>query len=163
MKEMQPIHHKIAVVSMLVLASAPGSALAQEGSRILRVQISERYGEYIGNAAGRAVYLFTADRQGRADQEPVSNCYDACAQAWPPVTVADRPRASAVLHEELLSTMQRRDGSTQATYNGWPLYYYVEDRGRGEVTGQDVRGFGGEWYLVAPDGTKVQAEEAGDG
>lgn len=55
-----------------------------------------------------------------------------------------------------LSTTKRKDGSTQVTYNGWPLYYFAKDQTPGEITGQDVEGFGAEWYLVSPDGEKVR-------
>jgi predicted lipoprotein with Yx(FWY)xxD motif len=44
----------------------------------------------------------------------------------------------------------------QVTYGGWPLYYFVQDQGPGEATGQDKHGFGGEWYLVTPAGEKAQ-------
>ena len=46
----------------------------------------------------------------------------------------------------------------QVTYNGWPLYYFVKDKQAGEATGQDVKGFGGEWYLVKPQGTKLESK-----
>jgi predicted lipoprotein with Yx(FWY)xxD motif len=43
----------------------------------------------------------------------------------------------------------------QVTYGGWPMYYFVQDRGPGEAMGrQDKHGFGGEWHLVAPAGEK---------
>jgi predicted lipoprotein with Yx(FWY)xxD motif len=56
----------------------------------------------------------------------------------------------------LLGTIQRRDGSTQVTYGGHPLYYYSKDQGRGDVTGQDVTDERGEWYLVSPAGQAVE-------
>ena len=40
----------------------------------------------------------------------------------------------------------------QATYNGWPLYYFAEDFVAGDINGHDFEEFGGEWYLVTPDG-----------
>ena len=39
------------------------------------------------------------------------------------------------------------DGTTQATYKGFPLYYWVNDRKRGDTTGQDV---GKVWYVIDP-------------
>ena len=59
---------------------------------------------------------------------------------------------------QLLGTVERRDGAKQVTYNGWPLYYYARDQNPGDTNGQDVEGFGAEWYLVTPDGNPVRNE-----
>jgi predicted lipoprotein with Yx(FWY)xxD motif len=158
---MKPIHQTVAVGAVVALVGLAGAATAQDQGRILRVQVSDRYGDYLADTQGRAVYLFTKDTQGGKGQQPMSNCYDACATAWPPVIVQESPVASGAMKGELLSTTTRKDGAKQVTYNGWPLYYYVQDRGREEASGQDKHGFGGEWYLVAPDGNKVQAEDGG--
>ena len=114
----------------------------------------EPYGEFLADADGRTLYMFTADTQGES-----SACYDACAEAWPPLLVSGEPSAaSAAVDEGMLGTLERRDGSMQVTYNGWPLYYFQRDQGPGSVEGQDVHGFDGEWYLVSPDGTQIEAE-----
>ena len=44
------------------------------------------------------------------------------------------------------------NGKEQATYNGWPLYTFAEDFVEGDVNGHDFEEFGGEWYLVTPEG-----------
>ena len=41
----------------------------------------------------------------------------------------------------------------------WAVYYSRDDGAPGDTAGQDVEGFGDEWYLVAPDGTEVHDEE----
>ncbi len=56
----------------------------------------------------------------------------------------------------MLWTTTREDGSRQLTYDGPPLYYFARDRGPGQVTGQGVKGFGAEWYLIAPDGSVIR-------
>lgn len=63
----------------------------------------------------------------------------------------------------MVSTMERPDGGLQATYNGWPLYRWVSDEGKGFATGQEVKSFGGEWYLVTPSGQKAHAGTAPQG
>jgi len=63
--------------------------------------------------------------------------------------------ANPAVRAQLLGTVQRRDGAMQVTYNGWPLYYYARDQNPGDTNGQDVEGFGGEWYLVTPEGHPV--------
>lgn len=134
--------------------SAAIGALAQTGPK-LAAQQSDKYGEYVVDSDRRPIYLFTADKPGKG-QQAESNCYDECAQVWPPVVAMEEPQAGGNLKPELLGTFKRKDGRTQVTYGGWPLYYYAKDASRGEAAGQDVRSFGGEWYLVSPSGEKQE-------
>lgn len=124
-------------------------AASEAGVRLM-LHESDTYGAYIASADGRPLYLFTADTQDEA-----SACYDACAEAWPPVT--GNAAADAGLDGSLIGTITREDGSLQATYNGWPLYEFARDSGT-EPTGQDIESFGGEWYLVSAEGEEVHAE-----
>ncbi|MGY1770959.1 COG4315 family predicted lipoprotein [Blastococcus sp. SYSU D00813] len=94
---------------------------------------------------GQAIYLF--------DQETTSTpvCYGECEEDWPPVLTDGVPRAAGDADPALLGTTRRSDGSTQVTYAGHPLYFYVgEDPG--EVLCHDVDLNGGTWYVVTPEG-----------
>lgn len=116
----------------------------------LRTQ--EPFGQYLVDEQGRSLYMFTADTQNRS-----SDCYDQCAEAWPPVLTRDEPRGRGRdIQQDKLGTIQRRDGTRQVTYNGWPLYTFARDHRPGDVTGQDMHGFGGEWYLMNPQGQKIE-------
>jgi len=55
------------------------------------------------------------------DTAQTSNCYDACAGAWPPLLV-DETTAAGVMSMMMggFGAAQRRDGSHQLTYSGWP-------------------------------------------
>jgi len=55
----------------------------------------------------------------------------------------------------LLGTSKRADGTTQVTYKGHPLYYFVQDKKAGDTKGQDIDGFGAAWYVVSPAGKKI--------
>jgi predicted lipoprotein with Yx(FWY)xxD motif len=75
-----------------------------------------------------------------------------------PGTAADcSPEAMAGdgVDSTLLGTITRDDGSTQVTYNGWPLYLFHEDMAAGDTNGQGLDEFGGLWYLVSPEGEAV--------
>lgn len=88
----------------------------------------------LANGAGLSVYTFDVD-VGRE-----SRCYDACAQAWPPVLVsADTPVGDPI------GTTQRRDGSIQLTFEGKPVYLFVGDRARGDIRGDGLEGV---WHLI---------------
>lgn len=131
------------------LALTSGLAMAGGAAKV-DTATSAEYGTYLVNKRGMSLYLFEPDDQGR------STCYDACAQAWPPVTTEGQPKATGNTDPSLLGAFKRQDGSRQVTYNGWPLYTFVKDTAPGDTAGQDVRGFGGEWYLVAPEGEHVE-------
>ena len=147
------------VVPAAPAAAAPAGLDAPVATQpaVLTLGRTSEHGPFIADAGGRALYLLEADPQG------ASNCYDACAQAWPPyLSPAGTPRAGAEgVQPTLIGTIQRRDGSTQVTYGGHPLYYYAKDQGPGQATGQDVTDQWGEWYLVTPQGKAL--EEHGSG
>ena len=148
-------------MTMTILAVAlawpvlPAAGQTTEAAKVT-VEESDEYGPYLTDADGRALYLFTADRQGSGDKAAQSDCYDACAEAWPPLITGGEPQAGEQADKSLIGTMERQNGDKQVTYGGWPLYYFVQDQGPGEAKGQDKHGFGGEWYLVTPAGEKVE-------
>lgn len=145
-------------LSLLIGMAGAGWATAQESTPQLQTAHSDQHGEYLTDGSGRALYMFTADQQGGGSQEATSNCYEACATAWPPLLGETAQLGGSQMDPAKLRTIQRKDGSSQITYNGWPLYYYFEDEGPGKTTGQDVHGFGGEWYLLTPEGEKLEGE-----
>ena len=124
-------------------AMKQGDAMKKLGTK-LKVVDSE-YGTVVANGQGEALYLF--DREQRARSE----CYGACAKAWPPVLTKGKPRAAAGADASLLATTKRRNGKLQVTYAGQPLYYYVGDS-PGTILCHDVDEFGGTWLVVQPDG-----------
>jgi predicted lipoprotein with Yx(FWY)xxD motif len=135
-------------------AAAEGEELPVQGSRI-SVQQHEDHGQYLSDAQGRTLYVFTADEQGER-----SACFDACAEAWPPLfTEADPESAHAAVDTDKLGTIERQRDVEQVTYDGWPLYYYARDTQPMDVEGQGIESFGGHWWLIGPDGRRVESEE----
>jgi predicted lipoprotein with Yx(FWY)xxD motif len=55
------------------------------------------------------------------------------------------------LTASLLGTTTRTDGTTQVTYNGWPLYYFQTDKVAGDTSGENVQGV---WFVITPAGVK---------
>ena len=111
--------------------------------------MNSRYGRMLFDGKRRALYLFTRERTSR------SRCYGACAKAWPPFLTRGTPRARSGVKSDLLGTTPRRDGKTQVTYRGQPLYYYVDD-GPSQVLCQNVVEFGGTWLVVSPSGDAIR-------
>lgn len=108
-----------------------------------------KYGKALTSKTGQALYLFEKDKRNK------SSCYGACAKAWPPYVTDGHVRAGSGVKPDLLGAVKRDDGKTQVTYKGHPLYYYIKDRNPGDVTGQDLKDHGAEWYLVGASGEKV--------
>ena len=151
------ISRRIALAAAgLLFSLSPFSAAAQSNTAAtLTVQDSPEHGTYVADGDGRALYMFEADQRGQGNAKAVSNCSGACAEAWPPLIVQGTPAAGDQVQADLIATISRPDGTMQATYGGWPLYYYVKDQGAGQTTGHDVEGFGAEWYLVTASGEIV--------
>ncbi len=101
-------------------------------------------GKILVDGEGNALYLFLPDKQGE------STCYDKCEAAWPVTGEADG--VGAGLDASLLGTTTRTDGSVQATYNQWPLYYFVNDKAPGDVNGQTLND---AWYVLDAKGDGI--------
>lgn len=121
-----------------------GDAMGKKGTKLKTVD--SEYGTVVANGKGEALYLFDREMKGK------SECYGACAKAWPPVLTKGKPRAVAGADPSLLGTTKRRNGKLQVTYAGQPLYYYVGDS-PGTILCHDVDEFGGTWLVVQPDGS----------
>jgi predicted lipoprotein with Yx(FWY)xxD motif len=106
------------------------------------------FGPVLTDAEGRSLYLFTNDTQNSG----ASSCTGDCLVNWPPLLTDGDPVAGEGLDEALLGTISLPDGTTQVTYNGWPLYYYAEDTAPGDTNGQAV---GDVWFLVTAAGEAV--------
>jgi len=131
-------------------APASGSSAAAAGGALKTAQVSGV--TVVTNAKGFTLYSFAPDTATK------SNCNGACAQVWPPVTgaVTAGPGVTGKL-----GTITRSDGSTQATYDGHPLYTYVADTAPGQATGNGINANGGLWHEVTVTGTTASAGNSG--
>jgi predicted lipoprotein with Yx(FWY)xxD motif len=128
----------------------PGGGKTVAGGEGITIKTTDsQYGTILFDGDDQAIYLFDKETSDR------SECYGACAEAWPPVLTQGEPRAGGSVESGLLGTTERDDGAAQVTYDGHPLYYYVDD-GPGEVLCHNVEEFGGLWLVVEPSGEAVQ-------
>jgi predicted lipoprotein with Yx(FWY)xxD motif len=107
-------------------------------------------GQILVDANGKTLYLFEADTGTQ------STCSGACAQAWPPLTTNGSPKAAGSATQSLLGTTTRSDGTTQVTYKGHPLYYFINDTKPGDATGEGSTAFGAGWDVLSPAGDKIE-------
>jgi predicted lipoprotein with Yx(FWY)xxD motif len=98
------------------------------------------------NSAGMTLYYYSADKGGKVA------CTGKCATLWPPLFVpsgVSTPTGTGVTGT--LGAAPDPAGGQVVTYNGWPLYTWVEDRKPGDTTGQMVTDSGGTWFVATPD------------
>jgi predicted lipoprotein with Yx(FWY)xxD motif len=91
------------------------------------------------DAQGLTLYTFAPDKVNK------SVCYGDCASYWPPVP-GNMSAGSGVTGK--IGTITRTDGTTQATYNGHPLYTYIGDHAPGTAAGNNINLNGGLWLDV---------------
>lgn len=162
-----PIALSAATVALLGLAAAfllasPGSGgaaptggpaadpVAESAGKVPRRAVlrlkKTRFGKVIHEKrSGLVAYLFTKDRRGK------SRCYGACAKGWPPIKTRKRPRAGKGLRQRHVGVIRRRGGAKMVTYRGRPLYFYEHDS-PGVILCNDVRQYGGDWFVVKKNG-----------
>ena len=117
-------------------ASGPAAVMVGQNSTL---------GSFLVDSQGMTLYLYTNDAPN------TSNCYGGCATSWPPLLTNGAPTAGMGVTASMLGTTTRTDGTTQVTYNGWPLYYFAGDSAAGDTAGE---GKGSVWYVITPDGAQ---------
>jgi predicted lipoprotein with Yx(FWY)xxD motif len=118
---------------------------ARTGTKI--VLGDSQFGSMLYDSRKQAIYIFEKDPKNK------TVCYGDCATAWPPVYTKGEPQAAKGVKQSLLGTVKRRDGRSQVTYAGQPLYFYVNE-GPGEVRCHNVFLNGGTWWVIGPDGKR---------
>lgn len=149
--------HLLAAVAIAGFAISTSFALAQDAATV-KVSESEEYGKYLTDADGMALYLFTTDTQGKGDAAAKVSCTGDCLTNWHPFYSGGEPQAVEGADSALLATAEH-DGKQLVTYNGWPLYHFAKDQEPGQTNGQEIESFGGEWYLVTPEGEELEEDE----
>ncbi|MSQ62200.1 MAG: hypothetical protein EXR43_06475 [Dehalococcoidia bacterium] len=124
--------------------ASPAPAVVKRGKH---AQLSD----ILVDNGGRTLYRFTRDVPA------TSNCSGACAQTWPPLTVAGGAVAAGQGVSAGLGVITPADGTRQVTYSGQPLYYYAADAAPGDAKGESV---GTVWFVVKPAGTLVASGTA---
>src|SRR2546430_10767703 len=93
---------------------------------------------------GFAVYDLTGDSKHHPECTKANSCFTF----WPPVTVASAKKLSKAhgIHGKL--GIWRRDGFSQVTLRGHPLYRFASDKKRHDATGEGIQPFGGTWHVI---------------
>jgi predicted lipoprotein with Yx(FWY)xxD motif len=105
------------------------SSVTGGSSAVVKAVTVPTYGLILTNSSGMPLYTLSG------------SCTGACASAWPALTVpgSTQPTGGTGVTGTLRAVKQA-DGSYHVTYNGSPLYTFVQDSSD-HVTGQGVSGF----------------------
>jgi len=113
-----------------------GGAGAGSGTVTVTSASSATLGTYLVGPTGLTLYTKSSDTAN------TSTCTGSCAASWPPLALAAGQQVVAGAGVTgTLGSFARADGSKQVTYNGLPLYYWVQDTKPGDTTGQGIGGF----------------------
>jgi len=139
----------IAMVAAMLAGAAYGVGAGRSSDPGVKIKSApSQFGKVLFSGSDRAIYYFDKELT------PKPECYGACATAWPPVLTNGKPEAAGRVKQGLLGTKKRSNGKRQVTYDGHPLYYYVDDP-EGVVACHNVDEFGGLWLAVKPSGRAV--------
>ncbi|MGC9214615.1 COG4315 family predicted lipoprotein [Athalassotoga sp.] len=107
----------------------------------INVSYKTGIGNYLVDANGMTLYYL--------DGESTSTikCNGMCLSFWPAFNVKSIVVPSG-LNSSNFQIFKRPDGSSQLSYEGKPLYYFIRDSYRGDVSGNNLKDPFGIWYAV---------------
>lgn len=115
-----------------------GQAIAMDHA--VQAMSKEGVGNYLTDAKGMTLYWFKKDAPGK------SACAGPCVEKWP-IYFREAVKAGEGLKDEDFGTITREDGRKQTTFRGYPLYYWVGDKAKGDTAGQGMKDV---WYVIDP-------------
>lgn len=134
-----PLQTKTTITTSSTTANsktATKSTATPINNSIVITKLNSAVGEYLADPSGRTLYTYSGDENGK------SNCTGSCLVNWPAYTA----NGSTTNLPTGFSTIKRSDnGDVQYTYNGMPLYFFVNDT-NGQVTGNNV----GDFHVAVP-------------
>jgi len=128
----------VGLIAVFVFLAMSGGALAMDHA--VKKATKDGVGSYLVDAKGMTLYWFKKDSPGK------SACAGPCVEKWP-IYFRDAVAAGEGTKPEDFGTITREDGKKQTTFRGYPLYYWMNDKAKGDTTGQGV---GNVWYVIDP-------------
>jgi predicted lipoprotein with Yx(FWY)xxD motif len=149
----------LAALVILVIAACGGGGdngaeesapVGSDAATTVSVSSADGVGDVLVDEEGSALYAAVQEADGMV------RCTDACAAIWVPLTVTGEPTGGDGLAADL-GVLTRPEGTRQVTFDGRPLYTFVEDTDANTVTGNgfsDTFGDLGlfEWHVATPTG-----------
>jgi predicted lipoprotein with Yx(FWY)xxD motif len=149
------------VLGLLALAGcgesdAEEGAAAAGGAETVDVRDIDGVGSALVDTSGAVLYTAEQEADGSI------KCVEGCLALWLPLEAPpDGPPVAGDGVQGALSVVERDDGTRQVTYDGAPVYRFVED-GPGQATGDGLEDtFGGQLFTWQAITTGAADGEAG--
>ncbi|MHB8710033.1 MAG: COG4315 family predicted lipoprotein [Minisyncoccota bacterium] len=114
-------------------ATAPAATPSTTPTLVFSLKTDPSLGSYLAATNGMTLYIDTKDTAG------VSTCTGVCLANWPAYTVSNGAMLTG--GAGVSGAIGTVTGSSQLTYKGMPLYFWVRDTKPGDVTGNKVGNF----------------------
>ncbi len=118
-----------------------GSSNQNNSASSLGLQVLQNasVGKYLADTKGITLYYFKKDKPG------VSNCKDDCLVTWP-AFAPNNLQIPQGMNQKDFGTITRPDtGQKQVTFQGYPLYYFINDKAQGDTNGQGINNV---WFVI---------------
>jgi predicted lipoprotein with Yx(FWY)xxD motif len=137
------------VIACLLMAAGLAPAAVAAPSRattpLVQVGSSAKFGNILVNGQGMTLYALSSEAGGTI------HCSGGCLSVWLPVLVPAGGTAptSVTGASGTFGTLTRPEGM-QVTYNGFPVYTFVNDKAPGDTNGDGIvaTALGGTWHLM---------------
>ena len=122
----------LATVALVALA-VPGIVAAASTQAVEGRVIAGHGTLLVASSNQMTVYTFDKDVAGSG----ASTCTGGCLTNWPALTVAtgDTPTGGSGVTGTLGTIVRTDNGAIQVTYNGLPLYFFINDKAPGDTLG----------------------------
>jgi predicted lipoprotein with Yx(FWY)xxD motif len=152
-----PLAATMAASAATAAPAAHAAKTSTSGATVITTEHTS-FGTVLVTGTGESLYTFTGDEfpfsttglQLDCTALNVSASGTPCTTAWPPLTASSVIAERGVQQSELGTVT--RNGVTQVTYFGKPLYGFIADKAPNDVNGEDISAFDGNWYLDHTDG-----------
>jgi predicted lipoprotein with Yx(FWY)xxD motif len=140
----------VGAIALAACGGGGGSSMGSSSSRDTATTVATKRVDgrtVLVDAGGKALYMSDQEASGMV------RCTGACLKFWQPLTVQGQPTGTVT--GGTLGVLTRPDRKTQVTFNGAPVYRFVEDQS-GTVKGDGVDdAFAGQqftWHVVSTAG-----------
>lgn len=135
------------VLTLAGLAGSPALARSHSSAHASAL-VKTTAGHILVTPKGMTLYVFAPDSKDK------SACTGTCAKFWPPrkVKAGVTPVTRVAGTPGTFGVFTRTDGTRQLTYDGAPVYTFLEDKKPGDMNGQGVVASGGYWWVLVAAG-----------
>ena len=120
-------------IAALLMMALPGIAAAAN-TQVVEGKVINGHGTLLVASSNKmTVYTFDKD----VKDSGVSACTGQCLVNWPALTMTagDVPTGGAGVGGKLATIVRTDNGATQVTYDGLPLYFFINDKAPGDANG----------------------------